>query len=161
MYFSYIKETIKRFLSYKTCLNENSLNSSNIMVSKTWKTLRAEAWRPPFVHYLSPGFVGWQFGKPFIHFIGYVLHEPFEIFTLVFLFELELLTDVSDGVPPDTGLPSVEELPVLSVKPNFYHSHVILSTESIKTCTNTGTKIDHSHVILSTESIKTCTNTGS
>ena len=119
------------------------------MVSKTW--------RPPFDHYLSPGFVGWQFGKPFIHFICYVLHEPFEIFTLVFLFELELLTDVSDGVSPDTGLPCVEELSVLSVKPNFYHSHVILSTESIKTCTST--KIDHFYVILSTENIKTCTNT--
>lgn len=79
--------------------------------------------------YLPPCFIGWQFGKPFIHLIGNILHEPLEVFTLVFLLELYLFTDVPHRVPPHTGLPGVEVLTVFPVQPNLHHSHVILSTK--------------------------------
>ena len=76
--------------------------------------------------YLPPGLVGWQFGELVIHFIGHILHEPFEALTVVVLLELKLFADVTDRRAPAQGLPGVVILFVFFIHPHFHHSHVVL-----------------------------------
>ena len=90
--------------------------------------------RPKFfqhsIAYLPPGLVGRQLGELVINFVGHVLHEPLEAFTVVILLELKLFADVTDWRSPPQGLPGVVILFVLLVHPHFHHSHVVLPAKT-------------------------------
>lgn len=80
----------------------------------------------PWRAYLTPAHIRRRRRKLFINFIGNVVHEPFEIFAIVWLFESQLIRDIANWISSYRRFSGVEIFFEFVVQPDFHHPHVIL-----------------------------------